>query len=288
VRIGAVFPQTESGVDPAAIRDYAQAVEQMGFTHILAYDHVIGAGTATRPSWQGPYTSENLFHEVFVLFGYLAAFTRSVELVNGILILPQRQTALVAKQTAEVDVLSSGRLRLGIGVGWNPVEYEALNEDFHTRGARMDEQIAVLRALWGEKTITFDGHWHHIHDAGIYPLPVRRTIPIWMGGHSEAALKRTARLGDGWMPQRRPDGESRAQVERLRAYTRETGRPEDAVGIEARLSIAQVPESGWIAFVDGWRDLGATYLTINTMGAGFTSLRQHADALQRAKAAFGA
>jgi probable F420-dependent oxidoreductase len=288
VRIGAVFPQIESGVDPAAMHDFAQAVEAMGFTHILAYDHVIGAGTASRPGWQGPYTSESLFHEVFVLFGYLAAVTRSVELVNGILILPQRQTALVAKQAAEVDVLSGGRLRLGIGVGWNPVEYEALNEDFHTRGARMDEQIAVLRALWRETAIAFDGRWHHIHDAGINPLPVRRTIPIWMGGHSEAALKRTARLGDGWMPQRRPDDESRAQVERLRAYTRAAGRPEEAVGIEARLGIAQVPESGWAAFEDGWRDLGATHLTINTMGAGFTSLQQHIEALQRAKAALGA
>ena len=287
MRIGAVFPQTESGVDPAAIRDYAQAVEEMGFTHILAYDHVIGAGTATRPGWQGSYTSESLFHEVFVLFGYLAAITRSVELVNGILILPQRQTALVAKQAAEVDVLSGGRLRLGIGVGWNPVEYEALNEDFHTRGARMDEQIALLRALWRETAITFDGRWHHIHDAGINPLPARRAIPIWMGGHSDAALKRTARLGDGWMPQRLPDDESRAQVERLRTYTREAGRPVDAVAIEARLGLSQIAESGWTAFVDGWRDLGATYLTINTMGAGFTSLRQHVDALQRAKAVLG-
>jgi probable F420-dependent oxidoreductase len=289
MRIGAVFPQTEIGTDPAVIRDYAQVVEELGFAHIVIYDHVLGASTALRPGWSGPYTSESSFHEPFVLFGYLAALTRRVELVTGVIILPQRQTALVAKQTAEVDVLSGGRLRLGVGVGWNPVEYEALDEDFATRGARMDEQIAVLRALWAEPVITFDGRFHTIHDAGINPLPVRRSIPIWIGGHSDAALRRAGRLGDGWMPQLPPDDEMRAQVAKVRRYAREAGRPENAVGIEARLSIAQVSdESGWMAYAQGWRDLGATYLGVNTMRAGLASPRDHIETLRNVKAVIDA
>ena len=190
MKLGAVFPQTESGTDPIAIRDYAQAVEGMGYNHILAYDHVLGASTATRPDWTGPYTSETLFHEPLVLYGYLAGLTKTLELVTGILILPQRQTALVAKQAAEVDLLSGGRLRLGIGVGWNEVEYQGLNENFRDRGARSEEQIAVLRALWAEPVVDFRGRWHTIDQAGIKPLPPRRSIPVWIGGYSEATLER--------------------------------------------------------------------------------------------------
>lgn len=284
MRIGVVFPQTEIGVDPSQIRHYAQAVEDLGYDHILVYDHVLGANTASRPNWQGPYTQASQFHEPFVLFGYLAAVTQRLELVTGILILPQRQTALVAKQAAAVDVLSGGRMRLGIGVGWNPVEYQGLNEDFHTRGARMNEQIAVLRALWSETAVTFNGRWHTVEDAGINPLPVRRTIPIWMGGHSDAAIKRAARMGDGWLPQRRPDDESRMQVERLRAYTRAAGRPENAVAIEARLSLSLVPEHGWRAYVDAWQSLGATHLTVNTMGLRLPTVEAHIEQLRQVKA----
>lgn len=174
MRLGAIFPQTEIGNDPADIRAYAEAVEAMGYQHILAYDHVLGAGTVSRPDWTGPYTSETPFHEIFVLFGYLAAVTRRVELVTGVLILPQRQTALAAKQAAAVDVLSGGRLRLGVGVGWNDVEYQALNEDFGNRGARIEEQVALLRALWSETAISFSGRWHTMEDAGINPLPAQR------------------------------------------------------------------------------------------------------------------
>jgi probable F420-dependent oxidoreductase len=283
MRIGAVFPQTEIGTDPSVIRDYAQAIEQMGFAHLLAYDHVLGADTRSRPNWRGPYSSQAQFHEPFVLFGYLAALTRAIELVTDIVILPQRQTALVAKQAAEVDVLSGGRLRLGIGVGWNDVEYQGLGESFTTRGARMDEQIAVLRALWSQPTITFEGRFHTIVDAGINPLPVRRTMPIWIGGHSEAALRRAARLGDGWLPQLPPSAQMGEQVAALRRMGAEAGRPADALGIEARLSVSAVAEEGWGAFMSGWRDLGATHLGINTMGAGFTTLDQHLAALRRAR-----
>lgn len=287
MRIGAVFPQTEIGNDPAAIRHYAQTVEGMGYKHILVYDHVLGAGAATRPDWRGPYTSATPFHEPFVLFGYWAACTESVELVTGVIILPQRQTALVAKQAAEVDVLSRGRLRLGIGVGWNPVEYEALNEDFRNRGARSEEQIAVLRALWSAEETTFNGRWHTIDHAGINPLPVQRPIPIWIGGSVEATLQRVARLGDGWFPQMPPDDRAKAAVEQLRAFAVEAGRDPQTIGIEARLSISQGPEDQWIAYADAWRDLGATHLSINTMGNGFASVDEHLAALERVKAALG-
>lgn len=289
MRIGAIFPQTEIGDDPLAIRDYAQAVEEMGYSHILAYDHVLGASTTTRPNWDGPYTSETDFHEPFVLFGYLAGLTRRVELVTGVIILPQRQTVLVAKQAAEVDVLSGGRFRLGVGVGWNPVEFEGLNEDFHTRGARIEEQIAVLRALWQENAITFQGRWHHIDNAGIKPLPVQRPIPVWLGGTVDTVLRRVARMGDGWFPQA-PNpfkDEVRATLERLRAYTEEAGRPATAVGIEARLTISRVAEDQWAAYAEQWRSLGATHLGVNTMGAGLASPQAHIDTLRRVKNALG-
>jgi probable F420-dependent oxidoreductase len=285
MRVGVVFPQTESGVDPIAIRDYAQAAEEMGYQHLLVYDHVLGAGTNTRPDWTGPYTSETLFHEPFVLFGYLAGVTRTLELVTGILILPQRQTALVAKQAAEVDVLSGGRLRLGIGVGWNPVEYEGLNENFHDRGVRSEEQITVLRALWAEETITFRGRWHTIDNAGIKPLPPRRSIPVWIGGYSEATLERVGRIGDGWFPWIPPNDETRAKVERVRGYAREAGRDPAAIGLEPQLGVARVAARDWAGYVGGWRELGATHLCVNTMGAGYQSLDEHIAALRRVKEA---
>jgi probable F420-dependent oxidoreductase len=287
MRLGVVFPQTEIGTDPTAIRDYAQAVEEMGFRHILAYDHVIGASTANRPDWRGAYTSESQFHEPLVLYGYLAGLTRQVELVTGVIILPQRQTVLLAKQAAEVDVLSGGRLRLGVGTGWNPVEYQALNEDFHNRGVRSEEQIAVLRALWSQPVMTFHGRWHHIEEAGINPLPVQRPIPIWLGGEAEAVLKRVARIGDGWFPQSAPDEHARQAVERLRTYIREAGRLPEVVGIEARLSLSRTPESDWATFVEGWRKLGATHLSVNTMGMDLPSPAAHIEGLRRVKAILG-
>ena len=283
MRIGAIFPQTEIGSDPVAVRDYAQAVEELGYSHILVYDHVLGASTASRPGWNRPYTSDTLFHEPFVLFGYLAALTRRVELVTGVIILPQRQTALVAKQAAEIDVLSGGRLRLGIGVGWNEVEYEGLNENFHNRGERSEEQIAVLRALWTAPVVDFHGRWHSIPEAGINPLPVQRPIPIWIGGGNERTLKRIGRIGDGWFPQRDPDDEARVMLTRLRQYTADAGRPADAVGVEARLNVAHVPDTGWANYVRSWGDLGATHLGINTMSAGLASPQAHIDTLQRVR-----
>jgi probable F420-dependent oxidoreductase len=288
MRIGVVFPQTEIGPDPAAVRDYAQAVEALGYRHILVYDHVLGASTRNRPGWTGAYKSEDMFHEVFVLYGYLAAITHTVELVTGVLVLPQRQTALVAKQAAAIDVLSGGRLRLGIGVGWNAVEYQALDQNFHNRGARSEEQIALLRALWTEPVVTFTGRWHTVEEAGINPLPVQRPIPIWIGGYSEATLRRIARLGDGYFPAARPpDDQARAAIEQLHGYLREAGRAPESLGLEPRLGLGQVPESEWVAFAEGWRALGATHLSVNTMGMGLDSPQGHIDALRRAKEALG-
>jgi len=287
MRIGVVFPQTEIGDDPIAIRDYAQAAEALGYQHLLIYDHVLGASTANRPDWSGPYTSDTLFHEPFVLFGYLAGLTQRIELVTGVIILPQRQTALVAKQAAEIDVLSGGRLRLGVGIGWNEVEYQALGEDFHNRGARMEEQIAVLRALWTQPVVSFQGRWHTIEDAGIKPMPIQRPIPIWVGATADAGIERAGRISDGWFPQGGPDDQARAQLERLRQAAAAAGRAPAAVGVEPRLSIGQVPEAEWPQYAEGWRGLGATHLCVNTMGAGLRSPQDHIDALRRVKDALG-
>jgi probable F420-dependent oxidoreductase len=282
MNLGVVFPQTEIGTDPAVIRDYAQAAEDLGYSHILAYDHVLGASTEHRPNWRGPYTSENQFHEPFVLFGYMAAITKRVELVPGVIILPQRQTALVAKQAAEVDILSGGRLRLGVGTGWNPIEYVALGERFETRGKRIEEQVVLLRALWSDTAIDFKGEWHEVRHAGINPLPVRRNIPIWMGGAAEVVLKRIARIADGWLPQSKPE-ETRPMIERLRAYAQEAGRDPSEIGIEARINLRQGTLDDWRAQLEGWRELGATHVGLNTMGMGLPNPQAHIEMVRRVK-----
>jgi len=285
VKIGVVFPQLEITQDPIAIRDYAQAAEGLGYAHILSYDHVLGADTRVRPDWSGPYSHTSLFHEPFVLYGYLAALTQRIELVTGVIILPQRQTALVAKQAAEVDVLSGGRLRLGIGIGWNEVEYQALGEDFHNRGKRSEEQIAVLRALFTEESVTFQGRWHTIEAAGINPLPVQRPIPIWLGGGSEATLRRAGEIGDGWFPQMAPDERAREAIARLHAHARAAGRNPSAIGIEARLNYGATRPDDWPRIVAAWEALGATHLAVNTMGAGLASPAAHIEAIRRFKEA---
>lgn len=283
MRIGIVFPQTEIGADPTVVRDYAQAAEDLGFSHLLVYDHVLGVDPSGHPGWQGVYTSRHMFHEPFALFGYLAGLTRRIELTTGVIILPQRQTVLVAKQAAEVDVLSSGRLRLGVGVGWNPVEFEGLGEDFHNRGRRVEEQIEVMRALWTNETVTYHGKWHRITAAGINPLPVQRPIPIWIGGHAEPVLKRIARIGDGWFPLRRPPEGWEPVLERLQGYIRDAGRDPKDVGIEGRFGIARRTPDDWARAADDWRRLGATHLHVVTMDAGLQSPQEHIAVLRRIK-----
>jgi len=287
MQIGVVFPQTEIGSDPAVIRDYAQAVEGAGYQHLLVFDHVLG-GKLERFEKLGrrpPYTDQSAFHEPFVLFGFLGAVTERLELVTGVIILPQRQTALVAKQAAAVDVLTRGRLRLGVGIGWNHVEYEALNEDFHTRGRRVSEQIAVMRKLWTEPVVTFDGAHHHIDRAGINPLPVQRPIPVWMGGTVEPVLKRLAEVADGWFPQFQPGDEARQTLDRLRGYIQAAGRAPSAVGIEGRFALSIGGPAEWVQRAREWRDLGATHLSVNTMNSGLASPRDHIDAALKMKQA---
>jgi probable F420-dependent oxidoreductase len=281
MRIGVVFPQTEIGADPAYIKDFAQTAEDLGFTHILAYDHVIGANLASRPDWKPPYSHLDIFHEPFVLFGYLAGLTQKIELVTGIIILPQRQTVLVAKQAAALDILSRGRLRFGIGIGWNPVEYEALGQDFTNRGSRSEEQIEVLRKLWTQQTVTFEGRWHKITDAGINPLPVQRPIPIWFGGSDERALRRLAKQGDGWFPLVGPDEKCRALIDKIHTYAKEAGRNPNTIGVEGRVSYGQGSAESWSKELQAWKQMGATHVSFNTMKAGLTSPSAHIEALRR-------
>jgi probable F420-dependent oxidoreductase len=286
MKLGVTFPQLEIGSDPGVIREYAQTAQDVGYDYLLAYDHVLGAETTNRPGWKG-YTDKDQFHEPFVLFGYLAGVAPGLAYVPGVIIVPQRQTALVAKQAAEVDVLTGGTFRLGIGVGWNPVEYEALGEDFTTRGRRVEEQMEVLRLLWTEPIVTFAGKYHRITEAGLNPLPVQRPIPIWIGGMADVALERTGRLADGWFPLGRLDDAMREKIDRLRGYTEAAGRPLDAVGIDARVDVRAIPEGEWAAEVERWQAVGATHLSVNTMGAGLASPRDHIETIRRFKEVVG-
>lgn len=280
MRIGAVYPQTEFGNDPAAIRDYAQTVEALGYTHVLAYDHVLGANPNRPGGWTGPYTHETPFQEPFVLFGFMAAVTKTLEFATGIIILPQRQTALVAKQMASLDVLCGGRLRFGIGIGWNEVEYIALNEDFHTRGRRLEEQLELLNLLWTKPLVNFKGKWHTIPDAGLNPMPVQQPIPTWFGGHAEGMLRRCAKWGAGWMPNFRTVEQAAPHLATLEEYLKAEGRSRDSFGLEPRVGYGKGDESNWRTLIDEWKGVGATHLTVNTMGAGFKSPDQHVKALR--------
>lgn len=283
MKIGVTFPQTEIGPDPKAVRDYAQAVEGMGFEYLLAYDHVLGANPDRPGGWTGPYTYLTQFHEVMVLFGYLAGITARIGLVTGVLILPQRQTALVAMQAAEVDVLSGGRLRLGVGLGWNEVEYIALNENFHNRGKRLEEQVKVLRALWTNRLVTFEGQYHTIPDAGLNPMPVQRPIPVWIGAREPVALKRAARIADGWIANALPTEQLNRSLDVIRAELEAVGRQREDFGIDFRYNFARPPAEGWAKELDQAEAQGVTHASINTMGAGFMSLDQHLAAVRRFK-----
>ena len=281
MKIGVVFPQVEFKPDPLAIRDYAQAVEGLGFTHIHAYDHVLGANPERPGGWTGTYSCKDPFFEPFSLFSYLAGLTHKIEFATGILILPQRQTALVAKQAATLDVLCNGRLRLGVGIGWNEIEYIALGENFHNRGKRMEEQVALLRLLWTQPLVKFEGRWHNVPDAGINPLPVQRPIPIWFGGTDDRVLRRMALLGDGWMLSSRAIEQIHPLLEKLTQYLTEARRDKASFGIEPRLNLSQTGPDGWNEFIQTWGNLGATHLTINTMSCGYKTTSAHIEALKR-------
>lgn len=281
MQIGVVFPQTEIGAAVEGVRAYGLQIEALGFAHVLAYDHVLGADPEVHSPWTGPYNVHTTFHEPLVLFGYLAGIT-SLEMVTCIIILPQRQTALVAKQAAEVDLLTNGRLRLGVGLGWNAVEYEALGKEFTNRGARVDEQIGLLRRLWTEPTVTHEGVFERVTGAGLAPLPVQRPIPIWLGAQSPRAYERVGRLADGWFPEVAPGpilDEAQATIGRAAL---DAGRDPAALGMEGRVKWSDASAHELVDEVGRWRDAGATHVSINTMNAGLDSLDAHLEVLATA------
>jgi len=291
MNIGVIFPQTECGSDVAAIGAFVRSVEAMGFDHLFVADHVLGADPRfhSHPSL-ATYSHEAVVHEALTLMAYLAAITTRITLATGILILPQRQTALVAKQAAQIDVLSGGRLRLGIGVGWNAVEFEALNETFENRGRRSAEQIAVLRALWTQPVVDFRGEFHRISHAGLNPMPIQRPIPIWFGVGSrdqpvppDAALRRIARLADGWSPNFPPDAQGHALVARVHQYAREADRDPAKLPLEGRVRLAGQNADGWAKQVEAWKALGATSLIAEPRGGRLAFPDGHLDVLRRFK-----
>ena len=285
MQLGAIFPQTEIGADPGGVREFAQAAESLGYQDLAVFDHVLGADASKHANWDRPYRHTDMFHEPFVLFGYLAAFTQTIRMTTQILILGQRQTALVAKQAAEVDVLTGGRLRLGIGIGWNYVEYEALGEDFHNRGRRSVEQVELLRALWTQDVVDFKGRYHQVSHAGINPRPVQQPIPIWFGGGHERVVRRIGRLADGWFPQFQPDSAGQERIAQMRQYAKDAGRDPMAIGIEGRISFGDGNPDTWNKAAAAWDEVGATHLSVNTMRSGLQGPDQHIDAIRRFKEA---
>jgi len=286
MRIGVVLPQTEIGADPGAVRAYGAAVSEQGYAHIAAYDHVLGADPKVHQGWDGPYNVHTTFHEPMVLFGFLAALTL-LELVTSILILPQRQTALVAKQAAEIDLLTGGKLRLGVGLGWNRVEYEALGTDFSNRGARIGEQVALMRRLWTEESVTFTGEHETVTGAGIAPLPVQRPIPVWFGARAKVALRRAGAVADGWFPQVQPGPDLAEAMATVHGAAREAGRDPALIGMEGRVNVGGEDPESTAERVAAWREAGATHVSLNTMGAGLASIEDHISALGVAAAAVG-
>ena len=278
MKIGVIYPQTELGGDPAAVREIGLATEAAGYDHLLTYDHVLGSPHDREPKPAGPYTDKHPFHDPFVMFAYLAAITNRIELVAGVLILPQRQTALVARQAADVDLLSGERLRLGVGIGWNHVEYEALGQDFHTRGKRVGEQIDLLRKFWSEPLVSFAGTYETIDRAALNPRP-KRTIPVWMGGFAEVALKRAARIADGFIFVDR-GGDAATLVSQMRGFLAEEGR--DAAAFGLHLNMLSVKDPASVAErASQWRDVGGTHCSVVTMGYGLTTSGEHVDYARR-------
>jgi probable F420-dependent oxidoreductase len=279
--MGAFFPTRDMPADRVAIRDWAQAAEAIGFDFVEVPDHVLGADRAALPDFEGPYDVDDAFHETFVTLAYIAAVTERVGLASGVLILPQRQTALVAKQAAQLDVVSGGRLRLGIGVGWNPVEYEALGQDWQGRGRRQVEQIELMNQLWTNRTVTFDGVFDRVHHAGLNPLPIQRPIPIWFGGGVEPVLRRAAKYGQGWIPLGQPDEQTDAQLERLRNYLRAEGRDPETFGIEAWVRSGIGGPDQWRTAAERWTALGATHVTFYTSGQGIGGVEHQIEAMRQ-------
>jgi probable F420-dependent oxidoreductase len=289
-KFGVVLPIIDIGGAPERLRGFAKLAEDIGYHHLAVPDHVLGVNVENRPDWEtGRNTSDDYFHDPFVLFGFLAACTKTIEFSTQVMILPQRQTALVAKQAASLDVLSEGRFRFGIGIGWNEVEYQALNESFTNRGRRSEEQVQLMKALWAERHVTFEGKWHSVDDAGLNPLPTDRYIPIWFGGHADIILRRIAKWGDGWIMLAYPPGERAvAEFSKLKRYAEEEGRNPNDIGIEIWTSTASDDPDVWKREIESWLELGVTHITLNNVyGRGHhkriaaTSLSAHTEAIAR-------
>ena len=284
MKFGISFPDAEIGTDRIVIRDFAQAVEEMGYSHISVHDHVIQSATP-RETWDVAkyYTRDFPHHEPMSVMAFLAGVTETIGINPAIVILPQRQAVLVAKQAAQIDVLCGGRLRFGVGVGWNRLEFEALGMDFKNRGKRMEEQVEVLRLLWTKELVTFEGKWHTINEAGLAPMPIQRPPEIWFGAVSDVAVRRAARLGDGWFMISRlsPDDESKRVAEVFREAVREAGRDPAALGVESMVYSKLGGPDEWIADARAWVDLGATQLVFRTTEGGYGSFDEHLDAMRR-------
>jgi probable F420-dependent oxidoreductase len=285
--LGAVFQHSLVSTNVDELRTYARGVEDIGLAQLVAYDHVLGVGLDTRPGWTGPYSEKDAFHEPLTLFAFMAGVTERLEFATCVVVLPQRQTALVAKQAAEVQIVSGGRFRLGVGTGWNVAEYEALGVPFERRGARLDEQISVLRALWSQPTVEVAGEFHRIDDAGINPLPAA-PVPIWVGGSaSHRVRERIARLADGWMVPRLERVDAAEVAADLRRICTTHGRDPNTLGIEARIYLAQVPRGRWQEEAYQWAAIGASRLNLVTDGMGLSTVEQELEVLADAAAAIG-
>ena len=285
MQIGVNYPQAEIETDAGAIKEFAQGVQAMGFTHVNTAEHVVGANPASRPGQNLPFSLESSFHEPFGLFSFMAAVTNSLGFVNGILVLPQRQTVLVAKQAACLDVFCGGRYRLGIGIGWNEDEYEALGAPYGGRGNRIEEQVEVLRALWTDEAVSFKGTYHTITDMGINPRPIQRPIPIWFGGGtdrptfgktaSETVMRRIARLGDGWIPQLMANDRGLELLAKMRGLVAEYGRDPSTFGVEGRVDVSRANEELWAPQVEVWKTANISHLYVNTSRDGLVGVDQH-------------
>ena len=274
MEIGAVFPHNEIGTDPQAIKDYAQGVEELGVTHLLIYDHVLGADRDRPGGFEGPYDKDVAFHEPFTTFAFIAAVTKKLDMITTVMILPQRQTVLVAKQAAELAILSNNRFKLGVGVGWNTVEYTGLNENFKNRGKRQEEQVELMRLLWESEVLEYKGDYHHIDKASINPRP-SKSVPIWFGGGAPQLIKRCADLGDGWIPLMGPNEAARKTLAAIKEKRKSKGLDWDNFGVQAQAQYAGGDAERWNKHAEKWRNLGASHLAIATHNAEPTNVEGH-------------
>jgi len=274
MEIGAVFPHNEIGTDPQAIKDYAQGVEELGVTHLLIYDHVLGADRDRPGGFEGPYDKDVAFHEPFTTFAFIAAVTKKLDMITTVMILPQRQTVLVAKQAAELAILSNNRFKLGIGVGWNAVEYTGLNENFKNRGKRQEEQVELMRLLWESEVLEYKGDYHHIDKASINPRP-SKSVPIWFGGGAPQLIERCADLGDGWIPLMGPNEAARKTLAAIKEKRKSKGLDWDNFGVQAQAQYAGGDAERWNKHAEKWRNLGASHLAIATHNAEPTNVDGH-------------